>query len=112
MRNKFFNTVKVLDQEYEIIENSKECDKANADGLCNYYNKKIYIRPEEEMFEGDAGVDDISKENRYKEVMRHEIIHAFLDECGEDDYSKDERLVSFLAMQFYKLHDIFEKLDI
>ena len=100
-------TIKILDTKYEIVEDNDYCEKSNADGLCNYYNKKIYIRPVDNMFSDD--VDITCKINRYNEVLKHEIIHAFLDESGLDAYSKNEELVTFLAMQFNKLRDIFEK---
>lgn len=104
--------ITILGANYEIIESKDECDKSNADGLCNYYNKKIYVRPISDTFVNDQTATDECRQNRYNEVMRHEIIHAFLDECGLDNYSKDEELVSVLAMQFYKLYEIFNKLDV
>jgi len=47
-----------------------------------------------------------------KEVLRHEIIHAFLFESGLEDYSKDEVLVNYIAIQFYKLDKLFKELGV
>ena len=47
------------------------------------------------MLEQDAS--EAVKRIRYEEVMRHEIVHAFLFESGLDEYFENEQLVNWIA---------------
>ena len=52
-----------------------------------------------------------AKDIRHKEVLRHEIIHAFFDEAGLNDYSNNEQLVEWIAFQFPKMFRTFVEAD-
>lgn len=46
------------------------------------------------------------------EIERHELIHAFLYECGlndSSDWARNEELIDWLAIQFPKINVLFEK---
>lgn len=98
--------IDVLGTKYNIIIDS-ELEKINADGECKRYIKLIRIRPEDSMCYDESTVDERSK--CFKEVLRHEIIHAFFDESGLNNYSSDEQLVDWLAIQFPKLQKAFNE---
>lgn len=92
--------VNILGTKYNvIIDNS--LSHTQADGVCKTYDKIITVRPIPEML----GADDCykSKEARFKEVIRHELIHAFFEESGLFEYCSDERLVDWIAKQFPKM---------
>lgn len=64
---------------------------------------------------------NFTKENGYehsdleyfeRKVLRHEIIHAFLHESGLHDLAMDEQIVDWLAIQFPKINQMFEELEI
>lgn len=100
------NSVNILGTEYQIKEDSGII-KSNADGLCKEYEKEISVRPVENMLMEE---DDIqTKKLRHNEVMRHEIIHAFFSEAGLDDFSNNELLVNWIAIQFPKILKSFEE---
>jgi len=65
-------------------------------GKTDFINKKIYILEKLE-------------EEEYFIVFRHEMLHAFLYECGLNKYNQDEILLDFFAMQWPKLNDLFDK---
>ena len=52
-----------------------------------------------------------------EETLRHEIVHAFLNESGLMDstfaydggWSKNEEMVDWLAIQIPKIHKVFEE---
>ena len=49
-----------------------------------------------------------------KQVIRHEIIHAFVFESGLDtcsDWAKNEEMVDWIAIQFPKLLKAFKEAD-
>lgn len=94
--------------EYELIRNDKSLKEIGADGECRSYSKIIRIRPVKDMLSGDSS--DKEKEDRYNEVLRHEVIHAFFHECGLDDYCGNEELVDWLAVQFPKMLKVFQEL--
>ena len=98
--------IDVLGTKYNIVIDS-ELEKLNADGECKRFIKLIRIRPEDSMCYEESTVDERSK--CFKEVLRHEIIHAFLDESGLNNYSSDEQLVDWLAIQFPKLQKAFNE---
>lgn len=100
--------VNILGTEYSVkIDNALK--ETNVDGLCKEYDKQITIRSIEEMLCGNDS--ESTKKKRYDEVLRHEIIHAFFNESGLDDYSNNEQLVNWLAIQFPKIKKVFEEVD-
>ena len=98
--------IKILGQPYRIVTDDSIIER-NVDGLAKEYSKEIIIRPEEKMLDDSDRPEE--KEARYKEVLRHELIHAFFSEAGLDDYSCNEQLVNWLAMQFPKMEKVFKK---
>lgn len=79
----------------------------NNNAYVESYDKKIVYQPVEKDVETYNKLDE-----HQKKILRHEIIHAFFHESGLTDYYRDEVLVDYLAIQFYKLDEIFKKLGI
>lgn len=102
------NKVKVLGTEYKIITDDSIVSQ-NIDGLCKFYDKQIYIRSKDKMLCADDS--ESVKKVRYKEVLRHELVHAFFDEAGLDEYSSNEQLVTWIAVMFPKMMKAFEETD-
>jgi len=48
-----------------------------------------------------------------KQVIRHELVHAFLFESGLDasSWGKNEEIVDWIAIQSLKLFEAFMKVD-
>lgn len=96
--------VNVLDTTY-TINKIKEQDKFmienNLCGYCEFYEKKIV-----------ALASDTTSKKELHEIERHELIHAFLYECGlndSSDWARNEELIDWLAIQFPKIQALFEK---
>lgn len=100
--------IDILGTTYSI-ERDDSLKESDLDGLCKEYDKKITVRSPETMLCDD----DLSetKLKRYKEVLRHEITHAFFSESGLDDYSSNEQLINWLAIQFPKMLQAFKEAD-
>lgn len=98
----------ILGTEYSI-ETDDTLYRTNKDGLCKEYDKKITIRNVGSMLCEDDSEE--TKKRRYDEVLRHEIVHAFFIESGLDDYTLNEQLVNWIAMQFPKMQKAFEECD-
>ena len=98
----------VLGTEYKIITDDSIIQDG-ADGICKSYDKKILIRSKGEMLCSDDSEE--VKDIRYKEVLRHELVHAFFEESGLDDYSNNEQLVNWMATQFPKILKAFIEAD-
>lgn len=102
--------VNILGTEYEIIMDAEEKDYPKLKGLSGYTDfsvKKIVIRKIEE---DESSIEDLKYYQR--EVLRHEIIHAFFFESGLDgnsDYARNEELIDWIAIQFEKMLDAFYK---
>lgn len=101
--------INILGVKYQIREDNSIISQ-NVDGLCKYYDKKILIRSRDNMLCPDDTIE--TKNLRYNEVLRHEIIHAFFDESGLDNYSCDEQLVQWIAYQWPKIQNIFDELGV
>lgn len=100
-------TVEVLGTDYSIVQSNKvnDLNLENNDGYCDTSIKRIVI----DTFNDSPG----SKQNldEYKkQVIRHELIHAFLFESGLDgcSWAKDEEIVEWIACPFPKLLKVFE----
>lgn len=99
-------TVNVLGVDYTIKESNKVADLnlEENDGYCDHTTKTIVI----DTFKDFPGsVKDL--ESYKKQVIRHELVHAFLFESGLNgcSWAKDEEIVDWIACQFPKLHNAF-----
>lgn len=93
--------VNVLGTDYEIVTGDIRVD---ADGVCDFYAKKITYRDPKE-WEDDPNT--VERSDLYTDkVIRHEIVHAFLFESGLDasaDWARNEEVVDWIALQGIKL---------
>ena len=101
--------VNILGTNYEV-RNITEKDypklsKMGANGLCELYSKEIIINSEMNPNSGEEFANFKDFENK---VLRHEIVHAFFHESGLDDYTRDEDLVNWIAIQFPKMLKAFQ----
>ena len=111
--------VNILGTEYTICF-GKESDFPNLkdnDGYTDTSSKEIII-DDMSVHEGDVS----AKRNidAYKnQVLRHEIIHAFLAESGldgnghaSDHWEFNEEMVDWFAIQSPKIYKVFAELDL
>ena len=100
--------VNILGTEYEIIKDVEEKDYPKLKGLSGYTDfsiKKIIIR---KLTKDASSLEDLKYYQR--EVLRHEIVHAFLYESGLDsdsDFARNEELIDWIAIQFEKMLEAF-----
>lgn len=78
----------------------------NYDGLTDPTLQDIKIRMD--------NVNEVGNfEGLVKKQTRHEVIHAFLYESGlsfNSDWAVNEELVDWIAIQFPKIAEVYEKL--
>lgn len=113
-------TINVLGTNYKIIF-TKVCKneilaKNKWSGYCSEMDKQIVIADmtEEEFF---PDMTDSDREKYKKETLRHEIIHAFLNESGLGNnafiptygWAKNEEMIDWFAIQSPKIIQAFEK---
>lgn len=115
--------VNVLGTEYEVLYKDYSDDplfeKRSIDGYCDEISKRIVVGNVQTF----PNWEDETKEyceTYQKLVLRHEIIHAFLNESGLSSsslnysgaWAKNEEMVDFFAIQFPKITKVFEELKI
>lgn len=99
------NQYNVLGTDYEvkIISNDEREDfpdmGEDMDGYCNNYTKEIVVVREESDMQGYG--------QYVEQVVRHELVHAYLYESGLYEYSTDETLVDWMAIQVPKMAETF-----
>lgn len=103
-------TVDILGTTYKIKR--KKLKDENVDGWCDNTSKTIVIRKDNYNNVGNF-------EYLVKKQLRHEIIHAFLSESGLDcnlehlqHFGHEETMVDWIAIQFPKIHKVYEELGI
>lgn len=112
-------SVCILGTVYAIETHKTSEDKFLKDnswsGYCDEINKLIVVADlnDTDYFSLET---DKEREIEYKRILRHEIIHAFLNESGLQDsslhysggWAKNEEMVDWLAIQAPKIHKAFE----
>lgn len=104
------NSVTVLGCEYQIIvvryDQYKECK--DYDGWCDPYSKKIFLVDQATNSDCDPILTD--PVGRMKQVLKHEIVHAFFSESGLDSSSNstqgwavNEEMVDWIAWNGAKI---------
>ena len=115
--------INILGTEYKLITrkiSEDECLKRNNfAGYCAEHLHEIVIADmsEEEYF---VDMTEEEKEAYRKSVLRHEIIHAYLNESGlsadamnsNGSWAKNEEMVDWMAIQFPKIAETFLQLKI
>ena len=101
------------------MSEDKTLKENNWMGYCDEDLKRIVIADmdEKEYFNFD---NDEQKDISAKETLRHEIVHAFLNESGlrSDSFqyklawAKNEEMVDWIAIQFPKILKVYEQLNI
>lgn len=119
------NTMKIdiLGTEYRIethkVSEDSYMEGKGLAGYCEEENKLIVVADmsEEKYF---VGMDEKAQEIYRKKTLRHEIMHAFLNESGLSDssnrfdgaWAKNEEMVDWLAIQAPKIFSTFKKMNI
>ena len=115
--------IDILGTEYRIethkVSEDSFMEEKSLAGYCGEENKLIVVADmsEEKYF---AGMDEKEQETYRKKTLRHEIIHAFLNESGLSDssnqfdgaWAKNEEMVDWFAIQAPKIYKTFQKLNI
>lgn len=95
--------VDILGTRYKFIVVKDEDFPISRDGgdggVTKFEEKEIIVNKD---------TDCLNDLNR---IVRHEIIHAFLYECGLREYTDNELLVDFLAYQIPKMVKIFKEIE-
>lgn len=112
--------VNILGTDYEIVfkdyKDDKLFEKYNADGYCGSIDKLICVCNRETHPNSEDDSKEICSKIE-KEVLRHEIVHAFLNESGlqscsakyNDSWAENEEMVDWIALQFPKILKAFEE---
>lgn len=95
--------------ENKISKKKKDKLLETRDGYCDRSSKMLVIAKDG----GDSGFCNFKEYQ--KNVIRHEIIHAFLIESGLDgnwqhceQFGHDETMVDWIAIQFPKMIKVFK----
>ena len=106
--------IEILGTEYKIKENCN-IEEYSAlrenEAYTDFTTKEIIIGE----YDKDTYNSVKNLDYHIKKVKRHEIIHALLYESGLDcntDWATNEEIVDWIAMQYPKMKEIFNKLDI
>lgn len=106
--------VNVLGTEYKIIYSRKEDDEKldDCNGYCEPAAKELHINSE--LFtDGKEYMKDVYLFG-FK-VVRHEIVHAFIEESGlaeSSGWARDEELIDWIAKQFPKIAKCFKTAEV
>lgn len=92
--SKFFRYVNILGKQYKICLFDYDCHYL---GLTDTKEKTILI------------ARNIDKE-KFDSVFIHELTHAYLFECGLDNYCQDEILVNWLNRFIPKIYKLSEEI--
>lgn len=120
MENKKIN---ILGTEYQIethkVSEDSYLEENKLAGYCGEEEKLIVVADmsEEKYF---PNMNEREQETYRKRVLRHEIIHAFLNESGLSDssnrfdgaWAKNEEMVDWFAIQSPKIYDVYLKLGL
>lgn len=105
--------INILGTDYSIklIKDKDESMKASrSDGYVDTSVKDVVVQDSRHL-KGGSYQDDQTV--YFKHLMRHELIHAFVYESGNKgaDWNMEE-MVDWLAMQFPKMLEAFQKADV
>ncbi len=100
--------INVLGTSYHVRFKTKEEDELlkEVDGYCDNTTREIIIA----WFE-DEPMNHKDMHEYVKRCIRHEIVHAFLYQCGLDSnsvhqWARNEEMVDWIAIQLHRLETV------
>lgn len=111
--------VNILGTEYTVeIRKYNKTEFKNSLGWCNWQLKQIVVA-DVKTNDSWANEPEAAIEYKTKEILRHEIIHAFLYESGlhinsvsaYDHWALDEEMIDWFAIQSPKIFKAFQECD-
>lgn len=87
MKNSFNLKIKGVSYKFNLVDESFDNDGVSCCGLCKKVDKEIIVVNEDNLNEQIA-------------TILHELIHAYLWECGLSEESNDEKMVEWFSRQF------------
>lgn len=109
--------VNILGTTYKIIYNGKDGRLKGGTGAHDRFAKEIVLEDKSYFKENETSCKNLIALE--KQVLRHEIVHAFLYQCGlshntnkSDNWAMNEEMVDWIAIQFPNIYKVFKKLDI
>lgn len=106
-----FNKINILGTIYEFKLTKREDDPKldNNDGYCDSSTKTIVV---EDMIPEKYSKANL--EEYTKQVVRHEMIHAFLSESGlaTCSWADNEEMVDYFAIQLPKMVKAMKLIDV
>lgn len=110
--------VNILGVKYKIIYEPRDANPKyeQCDGYCDSSVKEIHLC---DMKADEIDVMAIANMDAYrKRVLRHEIVHAFLEESGlgsnshgSNNWADNDEMVDWIAIQFPKMLKAFQETD-
>lgn len=112
-------TVNILGTEYKIVKKRYDEEEAFArrsiDGFCDSFTKQIIVC-DMHTYAGREHETDNTIAACEKQILRHEIVHAFLSESGlcdssaviEGSWAKNEEMVDWIALQGLKIYEAWK----
>ena len=109
----------VLGTEYDIkikkYDEDEAFQKYGASGYCGSFEKKIVLC-DMKTYPDWQDEPEIVREKQMKATLRHEIVHAFLNESGlssnsneSDAWARNEEMVDWFAMQGEKIYKAWKE---
>lgn len=106
------NQVNILGTPYTIEMSNRKEDSIleNYDGYCDDSINLIRIC---EMEQDTDSLKDLSVYQ--KKVIRHELVHAFLNESGlksNSEWARNEEIVDWIAIQLPKMFKVMKEIEV
>lgn len=110
MRRLFPKKIRIFDYEWniEVRDTDEILEDETTGGYCDPYRRLIVLREYREY------VDDAKGEAMNKAILRHELTHALLFECGLDsnssyaeNWATNEETVSWISINTERLYKLF-----
>lgn len=112
--------INVLGTEYTVTIKKYDEDEVfsrrSIDGYCDSFTRQIVVC-DMSTYKGWEHEPLETAEAAQKEVLRHEIVHAFFNESGladssstvEDAWTKNEEMVDWIALQGPKIYKTWQE---
>ncbi len=116
-------TVNILGMPYEIVikkyDEEEAFDRRSIAGFCDGYAREIIVC-DMHTYKGWEHDSEKAIVECQKEIIRHEIVHAFFYESGlwdsslgvENSWAKNEEMVDWIAIQGEKIYKAWQDANV